>query len=66
MVGQDLYESKDVNGKHLGKGIIDLARTAGNGWYEYHFSNPLTNVVQPKITYIQRVDDYYLACGVYK
>ena len=66
MVGQNLYESKDVNGKYLGKGMIDIAKTQGNGWYEYHFLNPHTNTVQPKITYIQRVDDYYLACGIYK
>jgi methyl-accepting chemotaxis protein len=66
MVGQNLYESKDVNGKYLGKGMIDLAKTRGNGWYEYHFLNPHTNTVQPKVTYIQRVDDYYLACGIYK
>jgi hypothetical protein len=66
MVGQNLYESKDVNGKYLGRGMIDIAKTQGNGWYEYHFLNPHTNVVQPKITYIQRVDDYYLACGIYK
>jgi len=66
MVGQNLYESKDVNGKYLGKGMIDIAKTQGNGWYEYHFLNPHTNVVQPKITYIQKVDDYYLACGIYK
>jgi methyl-accepting chemotaxis protein len=66
MVGQNLYEAKDVNGKYLGKGMIELAKTQGNGWYEYHFLNPHTNTVQPKTTYVQKVDDYYLACGVYK
>jgi methyl-accepting chemotaxis protein len=66
MVGQNLYESKDVNGKYLGKGMIDIAKKQGNGWYEYHFLNPHTNTVQPKITYIQKVDDYYVACGIYK
>ena len=66
LVGKNLIEDKDVNGKYLGKGMIELAKTQGNGWYEYHFLNPHTNAVQPKVTYIQRVDDYYLACGVYK
>jgi methyl-accepting chemotaxis protein len=66
MVGQNLYEAKDVNGQYLGKGMIELAKTHGNGWYEYYFLNPHTNAVQPKVTYIQKVDDYYLACGVYK
>jgi len=66
MVGQNLIEAKDVNGRYLGKGMIDLAKMKGSGWYEYDFLNPHTNTVQPKITYIQRVDDYYVACGVYK
>jgi methyl-accepting chemotaxis protein len=66
MIGQNLYEAKDVKGKYLGKGMIELAKIQGKGWYEYHFLNPHTNAVQPKVTYIQRVDDYYIACGVYK
>ena len=65
MVGRNFYEEKDVNGKRLGKGMIDIAKTQGNGWYEYHYLNPLTNMVQAKMTYIQKVDDYYIACGVY-
>ena len=65
LVGKNLMDDKDVNGKPLGRGMIDIARTQGNGWYEYHFLNPHTNVVQAKLTYIQRVDDYYIACGVY-
>ena len=66
LVGKNLLEDKDINGKYLGKGMTGLAKTQGNGWYEYHFLNPHTNLVQPKMTYIQRVDDYYLACGIYK
>ena len=65
MVGQNLYDAKDVNGKPLGKGMVEIAKKQGNGWYEYHYLNPHTNVVQPKMTYIQKADDYYIACGVY-
>lgn len=66
MVGQNLYDSKDVNGKQLGRGMIDIARRNGSGWYEYSFLNPHTNTIMPKVTYIQKVDDYYIACGVYR
>ena len=65
-VGQCLYDAKDADGKYLGRGMIELAKTQGSGWYEYQFMNPFTNGVAPKITYIHRIDDYYLACGVYK
>lgn len=66
MVGQNLYDSKDVNGKYLGRGMIDIAKRQGSGWYEYSFMNPHTNTIMPKVTYIQRIDDYYIACGVYR
>jgi methyl-accepting chemotaxis protein len=65
MVGQNLYNAKDVKGKYLGREMVDIAKKQGKGWYEYHFLNPHTNAIQPKITYIQKVDDYYIACGVY-
>ena len=66
MVGKNTYDAKDANGKYLGRNMIDIAKTQKNGWYEYQALNPFTKRVQSKITYIQRIDDYYIACGIYK
>lgn len=33
---------------------------------EYDFTNPVTGAVQTKMSFVQRVDDAYLGCGVYK
>ena len=38
----------------------------GPGWVEYDFTNPVTGAVQTKMSFVQRVDDAYLGCGVYK
>ena len=36
------------------------------GWVEYDITNPANGKVQPKMSYVQKLDDYALGCGVYK
>jgi signal transduction histidine kinase len=45
---------------------IKLANTAGKGWQDYKFTNPVTKKVEPKTMYIEKFDNYIFACGVYK
>jgi methyl-accepting chemotaxis protein len=59
-------DGKDARGMYLGRTMIELAQTKGKGWVEYAYENPYTKEIQEKATYIQRVDDYFVACGVYK
>ena len=33
---------------------------------EYDITNPQTGVVQTKMSYVTKVDDLYVGCGVYK
>jgi signal transduction histidine kinase len=66
MVGKDLIELKDPDGVYFVKERIKLANTAGNGWQDYKFTNPVTKKVEPKTMYIEKFDNYIFACGVYK
>lgn len=66
LVGQNLIEGRDASGKYLGREMIELSKTKGNGWYEYSFMNPITETVEPKITYYKAGDGYYISCGLYK
>ena len=66
LTGKNVIETKDVHGKYHGKEMINLAKTKGSGWVEYAAMNPFTQIIQEKATYIQRIDGYFLACGVYK
>jgi signal transduction histidine kinase len=38
----------------------------GPGWVEYAITNPLTGTVQTKMSFVTRIGDLYLGCGVYK
>ena len=38
----------------------------GPGWVEYDITNPSSGRVQTKMSFVQRLGDVALGCGVYK
>lgn len=66
LVGKDMSELKDADGKFFMKEIIKTAKEKGSGWVDYKWANPTTKKVDPKTTYVKKVDDYAFGCGVYK
>lgn len=66
IVGKDLVDVPDANGKRYRRDILDLAQKKGKGWVDYQYKNPVSGKVEPKITYLLRVDDVVLEAGVYK
>ena len=52
-----------------GQGLIDAIVAQAShepGWVEYDITNPATGAVQTKMSFVQRVDDVFVGCGVYK
>ncbi|HYD61566.1 MAG TPA: cache domain-containing protein [Noviherbaspirillum sp.] len=67
MVGKHLIDMKDVDGVHIIKEATKIANSKpGNGWLEYKWPNSVTKAVEPKKSYIERVDDIWIGCGVYR
>ena len=67
MVGKNLLELKDVDGMPIVKSFLDVANSkAGSGWVDYKWSNTVTKQMEPKSTYIERVGDVLIGCGIYK
>jgi len=67
MVGKDLSQLKDADGNYFAQKMIDLAQSKeGKGWVDYKWPNPVSGQIEPKSTYVERVDDIYFACGIYK
>ena len=66
IVGKDLTDVPDANGKKYRREIIDVAAAKGKGWVDYQYKNPTSGKIEPKSTYIQRVDDVVLEAGIYK
>lgn len=66
IVGKDLLDVPDTNGKAYRREIVELAAKSGKGWVDYTYKNPATGKVEPKTTYVLRVDDMVLEAGIYK
>lgn len=67
LVGKDLIGLKDPDGKPLIQMFVDLAKTKGKGWVEgYKFLNPVSQKIEVKAMYLERVGDTLVGCGIYK
>jgi methyl-accepting chemotaxis protein len=59
-------QSKDVDGKPFVHEMVRLAKARPEGgWLEYKWAHPVTNQVLTKSTFVQRIGDVVVACGIY-
>jgi cytochrome c len=65
MIGKNLMEIKDVDGKAFVKERVDLAKKKTPFWQEYKFTNPVSGKIEPKAMYCQPLDDIIVCGGVY-
>jgi cytochrome c len=66
LIGRNIIELKDIDGKYFIKQMLLIARTKGSGWVDYKWNNPSTSKIETKSTFLQRVGSYLICCGVYK
>ena len=66
MIGKDLAGMKDKDDKSYVKERIEIAKTAGKGWQDYKFTDPVSKKIEQKSAYIERLDDLIIGCGIYK
>lgn len=66
LVGKDMKGLKDSEGKLFIAEMIQLAKTKGSGWIDYNWLNKVTKKIEPKTSYIQKVDNYFVGCGINK
>ena len=66
MIGKELIEMKDADGKEFVKERVEIAKTKGSGWQDYKFTDPLTKKIEPKRAYIERHGNLIFGSGIYK
>ena len=66
MVGKNLIDLKDPDGKLFVKERNDLAKTKDKFWLEYKFVNPMTKQIEQKAMYTEKMNDIVVNCGIYK
>jgi signal transduction histidine kinase len=66
MVGKNLIDLKDIDGKEFVKERIELAKSKGTFWQDYKFTNPVTKKIEPKSMYCEKLEDMAVCGGIYK
>ncbi len=66
LVGKDMIDATDVDGKAFVKERVELAAKQPEFWQDYKFVNPTTKKIEPKQMYCQRLGQTAVCGGVYK
>jgi cytochrome c len=66
MIGKNLIELKDIDGKLFVKERVELAQSKGTFWQDYKFTNPTNKKIEPKAMYCEKLDDAVVCGGIYK
>lgn len=64
--GTALRDIKDVNGKYFVREEVAMAKSAGKGWVDFEWLNPVSKKMEPRSTYLEKVDDLIVLTGVYR
>ena len=66
LIGKNMLEVPDVDGKLFRKDIVQMAKKKEGGWVDYKYKNPETGKIELKTTYVLGADDVAICCGIYK
>ncbi|MES2261093.1 MAG: cache domain-containing protein [Pseudomonadota bacterium] len=66
MVGKDVSEVKDIDGRQFVKERLKMLATAKSGWNEFQWPNSVTQKIDRRSTYFVREGDLVLTCGILK
>lgn len=66
LIGKNVIDLKDIDGKPYVQERVDLAKSKGTFWQDYKFTNPVTKKIEPKSMYCEKLDDTVVCGGIYK
>lgn len=67
MIGKNLLDMKDNEGKAMIQEMVKVAKTKGSGWVDFKWPNPVTKAIEAKSGYVEKVDDtMFVGSGIYK
>ena len=66
MVGKNLIDLKDIDGKAFVRERVEMAQAKATFWQDYKFTNPETKKIEPKAMYCEKLEDAVVCGGIYK
>ena len=66
LIGKNLIDLKDQDGKFLIREMVTMSKGPGSGWIDYKWPNPISNKIEDKSSYVEKMGDYFVGVGIYK
>jgi cytochrome c len=66
LVGKNLIDEQDVDGKYFSKDLGELGKKQASFWYDFKFVNPVTKKIQVKDLYCESLNQTIVCTGVYR
>lgn len=68
LVGRNMANMKDANGKGIFPAMQEIAAKSGTGWVDYDWAHPQTKKVEGKTSYVRKTPDGkgLIGVGVYR
>ena len=66
MVGKNMMDLRDADGKYHIKERMEAAQKGNSGWQDFKFYNPVSKKIEPKRMYWEKYDNLVFAAGAYK
>jgi signal transduction histidine kinase len=66
LVGKNLLDMKDNEGKAMIQEMVKVAKEKGSGWVDFKWPNPVSKVVESKSGYVEKAGDVLVGSGIYK
>ena len=66
LIGKDMINAQDPDKKYYVKERVEIAKTKGNGWQDYKYTNPNTKAVEDKMAYIEKCNGLIVGAGAYR
>jgi signal transduction histidine kinase len=68
LVGKNLLDMKDQNGKAFAREFVAVSTTKGEGWVDYDWSHPVTKKAEGKSSFVKRIPGFegLIAVGIYR
>ncbi|WP_372396995.1 cache domain-containing protein [Azospirillum sp. HJ39] len=63
VIGKDQRDNKDSNGVYFVRALVDTARNQGDGFIEYMYPKPNTELPLPKLSYVKMFEPWQMTIG---
>ena len=66
MVGKNMMELRDADGKYHIKERMEAAQKGTSGWQDFKFFNPMTKKIEIKTNYVETYDNLIFSAGAFR